>query len=100
MAKEITLRLTGFILSLLLTLAAYFVIVSPETFSFNLSTAAMVIFALALVQSIVQLVFFIDVWKEDGPRWNLIFFISTASIIFIIIFFSIWIINHLNYNMH
>jgi heme/copper-type cytochrome/quinol oxidase subunit 4 len=27
-------------------------------------------------------------------------FISTISIIFIIIFFSIWIINHLNYNMH
>jgi hypothetical protein len=26
-------------------------------------------------------------------------FISTAFIIFTVIFFSIWIINHLNYNM-
>ena len=54
---------------------------------------------LALIQSVVQLVFFIDVWKEEGIRWNLIFFVSTVTIIFIVIFFSIWIINHLNYNM-
>jgi cytochrome o ubiquinol oxidase subunit IV len=92
-------RFTGFIASLILTLIAYSIIVSPEFFNFNIRTAVIVIFVLALVQSLVQLIFFINVWKEEGPLWNLGIFISTVSIIFIIIFFSIWIINHLNYNM-
>lgn len=99
MHYEITSRITGFATSLALTLAAYFIIVDPSFFNFDVQTAIAVIFSLALVQSLIQLIFFIDVWKEEGPLWNLSVFISTASIIFIIVFFSIWIINHLNYNM-
>jgi cytochrome o ubiquinol oxidase subunit IV len=99
MHHELTLRVTGFIASLLLTLAAYFIILNPEFFNFEIKTAVKVIFTLALVQSLVQLIFFINVWREKGPLWNLGIFISTVSIIFIIIYFSIWIINHLNYNM-
>jgi len=99
MTHKLSMRLTGFIASLLLTLAGYFIIVSPEFFNFDTKTAAIVIFILALVQALVQLIFFINVWKEEGTIWNLGVFISTVSIIFIIIFFSIWIIDHLNYNM-
>jgi cytochrome o ubiquinol oxidase subunit IV len=99
MSHELSLRVTGFITSLLLTLAAYFIILKPEFFNFDIKTAVIGIFILALVQSLVQLVFFIDVWKEKGTYWNLCVFISTVSIIFIVIYFSIWIINHLNYNM-
>jgi heme/copper-type cytochrome/quinol oxidase subunit 4 len=54
---------------------------------------------LALAQSLVQLIFFINVWKEKESFWNLGIFISTVSIIFIVVYFSIWIINHLNYHM-
>lgn len=93
------MRITGFITSLILTVAAYFIIINPEYFNFEIKTAILVIFVLALVQSLVQLIFFINVWKENGPLWNLGIFVSTVSIIFIVIFFSIWIINHLNYNM-
>jgi cytochrome o ubiquinol oxidase operon protein cyoD len=92
-------RITGFVLSLILTLAAYYVILHPEFFQFDVKMAVIVIFALAIIQSLVQLIFFIHVWKEDGAFWNLSVFISTVSIIFIIIYFSIWIIEHLNYNM-
>ena len=92
-------RIIGFVASLVLTFAAYFMILNPETFNFDVKSTVIVIFMLALLQSLVQLIFFINVWKEEGPLWNLIVFLSTASIIFIIIFFSIWIINHLNYNM-
>lgn len=99
MYHALSLRVTGLITSLLLTLAAYFVILHPEFFNFDISTAVIVIFSLALIQSLVQLIFFINVWKEEGPLWNLGIFLSTVSIIFIIIYFSIWIINHLNYNM-
>ena len=99
MYHALSLRATGFITSLLLTLAAYFIILHPEFFNFDIKTAVIVIFTLALIQSLVQLIFFINVWKEEGPLWNLGIFISTVSIIFIIVYFSIWIMNHLNYNM-
>jgi len=99
MNRELSFRATGFITSLILTIAAYFIILNPEFFNFNISRAVIIIFLLALIQSIVQLIFFINVWKEKGPLWNLGIFISTVSIIFIVIFFSIWIMNHLNYNM-
>lgn len=99
MSHALLLRATGFILSLLLTFAAYFIIVEPEFFHLSTETAIIIIFAFALIQSFVQLIFFINVWKEEGPLWNLIIFLSTVSIIFIVIYFSIWIINHLNYNM-
>jgi cytochrome o ubiquinol oxidase operon protein cyoD len=101
MYKELSLKGTGFIVSLMLTLAAYFMIVNPAFFDFDARSASIVIFILALTQSLVQLIFFIDIWKDrSGFLWNLGVFISTASIIFIVIYFSIWIINHLNYNMH
>ena len=98
---EISLRITGFIGSILLTLASYFIILNPTLFNLNNKSAAIAIFIFALIQSILQLICFINVWKEEeGTFWNLSVFISTVSIIFIIIYFSIWIINHLNYNMH
>lgn len=99
MNRELSFRATGFITSLILTFAAYFIIMNPDFFNFNIKTAVTVIFILALLQSLVQLIFFINVWKEEGPLWNLGIFISTVSIIFIVVFFSIWIMNHLNYNM-
>jgi cytochrome o ubiquinol oxidase operon protein cyoD len=99
MQVELSFRIVGFIASLALTLVAYLIILQPESFSLTIKTAVIVIFTLALIQSLIQLIFFINVWKEEGPLWNLGVFISTSSIIFIIIFFSIWIINHLNYNM-
>lgn len=100
MHREVSLRVKGFILSLILTFAAFFIIVNPEFFNLEIKTAVILILSLALLQAIVQLVFFIDVWKEKGTLWNLTVFLSTVSIIFIIIAFSIWIINHLNYHMH
>lgn len=100
MHHALSLSVTGFIASLLLTLASYFIIINPDFFNFDVKTAVLLIFIFALLQSLVQLFFFIHVWKEKGAFWNLAVFISTVSIIFIVIFFSIWIMNHLNYNMH
>lgn len=99
MQHAIAIRVIGFIGSLILTLLAYYVILHPDFFSFNFHTASSIIFGLALIQSLIQLICFIDVWQEKGPRWNLAIFISTVSIMFVVIFFSIWIMDHLNYNM-
>lgn len=97
--KAVHLRIIGFIASVILTLAAYFIAVSPQFFHLETKTALIVIFVLAAFQATAQFIFFIDLWREEGPRWNLGVFISTILMIFIIIFFSIWIIHHLNYNM-
>lgn len=97
--QELSLRIIGFIISLLLTLVAYFLITDPQFFNLNVQSTISFIFVLALIQSFVQLIFFIDIWKEKGRLWNAGIFASTVSIIFIVIFFSIVIINHLNDNM-
>ncbi len=99
MYHELSSRVTGFIASLILTIAAYVIILNPDFFYLNIKTAILVIFTLALVQSLVQLIFFINVWKEKGTLWNLGIFVSTIYIIYNVIFFSIWIMDHLNYNM-
>lgn len=96
---ELSFRIIGFIASLILTLTAYFIILYPTYFNFDIKNTIIVIFMLALAQSLVQLIFFINVWKEKESFWNLGIFISTVSIIFIVVYFSIWIINHLNYHM-
>lgn len=99
MQRDLTLRITGFLVSLALTLIAYLIITEPQFFQLSNDTVIATIFTLALIQAVIQLMFFINVWKEEGPLWNLAVFISTVSIMFIVIFFSIWIMNHLNYNM-
>jgi cytochrome o ubiquinol oxidase operon protein cyoD len=90
--KPLTLRIIGFVISLILTLIAYFLIIHPGFFHLGMGMAIMAILILAVLQAMVQFIFFLNVWKEKGPPWNLGVFLSTLSIIFIILFFSIWII--------
>jgi cytochrome o ubiquinol oxidase operon protein cyoD len=99
MTGALAARISGYILSLILTFIAYFIITEPAYFNLTNQTAVVTIFILALLQMVVQLCCFIHVWNEEETYWNLTVFISQASIIFVIIFFSIWIINHLNENM-
>jgi cytochrome o ubiquinol oxidase operon protein cyoD len=57
------------------------------------------ILALAIAQLFVQLIFFMHLADESGPRWKLGALISAVGIILIVVVGSIWIMNHLNYNM-
>ena len=96
---KLALRLIGFFASLILTLAAYCVINHPDWAGLSKQAAIILIFILAAMQSIVQLLCFIDIWREKGPLWNFYVFVSTLSIVFVVIFFSIWIMSHLNTHM-
>lgn len=96
--KAIVLRVIGFTGSLILTMLAYFMIVSPHLFHLQPTQVIPLIVILAILQSIVQLIFFL-LWKEKDGYWNLIFYVSTVGIIFVIVFFSIWIMDTLNYRM-
>lgn len=92
----------GYILALCLTLVAFYFVKahvdSGHTFlSDNFMLA--VVSVLAIVQLMVQLVFFLHLDKEARPRWNLMALLMAVLIIFIIVAGSIWIMYHLNYTM-
>lgn len=88
---------TGFILSVVLTLIPYFLVQNGLIQGMSL---VIVIVALAFVQLVVQLLFFLHMRHEAKPRLNLVVFISFLSIILIVVVASIWIMQHLNYNMN
>lgn len=91
----------GFIVSLALTLAAAWLVAAHGSgaAAYPEDVLIGVILALAFVQLIIQLLFFMHLGAEEGPRWKLAVFLSTAGIIVIIIAGAIWIMGHLNYNM-
>jgi cytochrome o ubiquinol oxidase operon protein cyoD len=92
----------GFISSIVLTLAAYSLVeihISSAHETFSSSFLMFAILALATLQLVIQLLCFLHVGDEIGPRWKLVVLLSTVGIVLILIVGSIWIMNHLNYNM-
>lgn len=87
---------TGFAFSLLLTLDAYFLVSKHLLTGIPLVAA---VAGLAVVQLLVQLICFLHLGDEPRPRWNLMALLFALMVVFIIVFGSIWIMYHLNYNM-
>jgi len=94
--QEIVRYSTGFLLSLIITVFAYAAVVnklaSGDTLLYSLA-------GLALVQAIVQLIFFLKLGREEGAKWRLAAFASMLVVLLIVVIGSIWIMHHLNYNM-
>lgn len=88
--------LLGFVGSLLLTLCAYW-IATHGTAGKNM--LAVVLAGLALIQFAVQMILFLHVGEERGPRWRLGAALMMLIVVLILVFASIWIMNNLNYRM-
>ncbi len=86
----------GFVLSLGLTLSAYYVVVNGLLTGWGLLWA---IIGLAVTQLVVQLLFFLHLGREDRPRWNLMAFLFMLLVLIILVFGSLWIMTNLNYHM-
>ena len=84
----------GFVLSVITTLLAYFFVVNHV---WPKDILVYVILGLAVVQLIVQLVFFLHVGR--GSRLNIATFYFALAIILIIGVGSVWIMQNLDYNM-
>src|SRR6266511_856026 len=84
--------ITGFILSIALTLAAYFAVVN------NVSNTLLIILIFAIIQLFVQLIFFLHLNQCSDRGWNFTVLFSTFSVILILVVGSLWIMNHLNYS--
>lgn len=88
------LYLLGFTLSILLTLAAYFLV---DRKLLTGSTVVLSIMGLGIVQAIVQLILFLHLGDEPHPRWNLTVFLFMALVAVILIFGSLWIMYNISY---
>jgi cytochrome o ubiquinol oxidase subunit IV len=88
--------ISGFVLSIFLTLAAYTLVVSHE---FSNWALALAIAGLAIVQFLVQLFFFLHLGRESKPRWKLTVFLFMLLVVGILVIGSLWIMYNLNYRM-
>jgi cytochrome o ubiquinol oxidase operon protein cyoD len=86
----------GFILSVLLTAAAFGIIM---TGSLTGQSAVLAIAGLAFVQIIVHLVFFLHMNTSSAQRWNVMAFGFTVLTAVILIVGSLWIMHNVSMNM-
>ncbi|HYF13091.1 MAG TPA: cytochrome o ubiquinol oxidase subunit IV [Candidatus Paceibacterota bacterium] len=55
---------------------------------------------LAVLQFIIQIVYFLHLGEEEKPRWNLAAFSFALIVVVILVGGSLWIMNHLEHNLH
>lgn len=87
---------SGLLLCLVLTFAAFGLV---QGHYFDSVKTDVVIAGLAIIQLIVQCVFFLRLNMGEEGRWNLLPFIFAILIIAILVGGSLWIMVNLNYNM-
>jgi cytochrome o ubiquinol oxidase subunit IV len=88
--------LLGFILSVVLTIAAYLAVVRH---TFSGKVLLFVILGVATLQMLVQFIFFLHLGKESKPRWNMMIFLFMLLIVGILVVGSLWIMSNLDYRM-
>lgn len=86
----------GFVASLVLTTAAFLLVITQ---TLDGTTLVNTLVALALVQALFQLVFFLHVGQEPKPRWETVTFCFMFAILLIVALGSLWIMHDLNERM-
>lgn len=94
--KHVIRYVIGFVVSVVLTLAAYFLVTGTYVAGGVLIAA---IALLALAQFFIQMFCFLHLDEDERPRWKMGAFISMAIVLVIVVGGSIWIMNNLNYHM-
>lgn len=88
--------LSGFILSIVFTILAYFVTVRHLWIHHILILSLL---SLAVAQFMVQLFFFLHIGHEAKPRWKLLLLLLMIVFVLILVIGSVWIMYSLNYRM-
>ncbi len=86
----------GLIFSLVMIFAAYEMTTHLHVKGSTLMVSLM---ALASLQALAQLIFFMHVGLESKPRWNLAMLILTIFVVVLIVWGSVWIMENLNRNL-
>ena len=85
--------LTGFLLAVGLTAVSFILVM---TAALPRSATIALIIVLAVAQIGVHLVFFLHLSPASEQRWNLVVFIYTLIILFVLVGASVWIMAHLD----
>ncbi len=86
----------GYIFSIILALAVYR---TATHMHLKHDWLVFTVVGAGCLQAILQLIFFLHLGLESKPRWNLIMFLFTVLLIFIIVLGTLWIMYNLNYNL-
>jgi cytochrome o ubiquinol oxidase operon protein cyoD len=90
----------GFALSIILTLVAFWKM-SEHIASGHVSPSHEVLIPtltiLAILQLVVQLIFFLHIGRESKPKWNLLAFLFAVLIVTILVGGTLWIMRNLEH---
>ncbi len=89
--------MTGFILSVILTAIPFWLVMTGVIH--NKSATLLTIAALAVVQIVVHMVYFLHMNSRVEGGWSILALIFTLILVVIALIGSLWIIYHLNANM-
>lgn len=88
---------TGFVLAVILT-AIPFWLVMGKVFDKS-STTGIVLLALAAVQVVVHMIYFLHMNSKSEGGWSMLALLFTAMMVFIMLSGSLWVMYHLDHNM-
>jgi cytochrome o ubiquinol oxidase subunit IV len=88
--------LAGFILAVVLTAASFWLVLHG---GFSRETALLGLAALAAMQIVVHLVFFLHMNTSSGQRWNVTAFGFTVMTVLIVIVGTLWVMHNVGMNM-
>lgn len=86
----------GFIGSLVLTIISFSLV---HTKIISGQTLLYTVVSLALVQAVIQLLFFLHVGQEAKPRWETVVFLFMLMVLVIVAFGTLWIMQDLDARM-
>ncbi len=89
--------LTGFVLAAILTIVAFWLVMGHVIASPALTI--FVVLALAVVQIMVHVIYFLHLDFRSEGGWNMMAFIFTAVLVIIVLGASIWVMFEENANM-
>lgn len=85
--------LIGFFSCLLLTITSFSLVLTK---AFSGKTLIYAVVALAVVQAIFQLLFFLHLGKEEKPRWESLVFYFMLLVLLIVVGGTLWIMHDLD----
>ena len=89
--------LLGFVLSVILSAIQFWLVIGkviPKS-----STLGVVLLVFAAMQMVVHVVYFLHLNARSENGWNMLAFIFTGTLLFIVLSGSLWVMYHLNHNM-
>jgi cytochrome o ubiquinol oxidase operon protein cyoD len=89
--------LTGFVLSVVLTAVAFWLVMGKVLAGSGITTA--VILSLAVVQIVVHVIYFLHMNARSEGGWSMLALIFTLVLVVIALAGSLWVMYHLNQNM-